>query len=768
MATAGLLNSNPLGIGSGGQSSISMASLNQKTPTQIAKAAKVAENKTAILNTTAVTVKPTELAVGQVAKFTNAKGKTEYYVGTATGGVSKAVSKVSDAVSQVNKQVATAEKIQRTALESSQKIEIAEVKQELTKQGLSKKAINTIVNAEKAANTIETKQVAGLLSTAGLQYVNRDAANAFVASPTKAAPLKSLLDYSDTIIAPVIQANIKSANDEVAKFQMIYGLTEPYFKTDSRNITGIGPGAIHAAIDGGDKLVWDATTNSYKQSDTLAAFNNKQEGLMAGDAMSKWSARAINMITDMGTTIGQKANVVDVDGNKVVYSGDTGTLDPYGNQKTLVDTGTTDNAGNKIWTQESRADTKYTKVGMTRFYLQDANGGFTYAGIADTSSQRIKKENSLGQIAGMVLSAAATVWGVPFIANNIIGPLMGLAEGAATSSALAMGVSGALVGGAVAGATGQNILTGAALGGIGSAAYTALSNAATAARGWENLFNQVASGDMSSFTSAIAEAKPIADAAIAGAGGAEGVIAETVKAADELAQVGVNVADPTASIGGTPDFVDTSGMRVDLPSGPDVVGPYSTSGVSGMNPSVAGGLDPFAPVTIGDGLLWSNPSLWDSVSNLDYTAPPSLLDSAKAAIGDAASKAGDFVKDNKLETAIAVAGIAPSVVTALTPPPEPPKDPIYTGGGLIPDPKYVNPPQMTIDPALYTSPGLIGANTPATGGNWNQYYNNLFKRQGVGAGNYLGYDLMNRLGDIPPELMGLLGTGATSGQTTGV
>ena len=757
MATAGLLNSNPLGIGSGGQSSISMASLNQKTPTQIAKAAKVAENKTAILNTTAVTVKPTELAVGQVAKFTNAKGKTEYYVGTATGGVSKAVSKVSDAVSQVNKQVATAEKIQRTALESSQKIEIAEVKQELTKQGLSKKAINTIVNAEKAANTIETKQVAGLLSTAGLQYVNRDAANAFVVSPTKVAPLKSLLDYSDTAYAPTIQTNIQAARDEVAKFQVLYGLTEPYFKTDSRNITGIGPGAIHAAIDGGDKLVWDATTNSYKQSDTLAAFNNKQEGLMAGDAMSKWSARAINMITDMGTTIGQKANVVDVDGNKVVYSGDTGTLDPYGNQKTLVDTGTTDNAGNKIWTQESRADTKYTKVGMTRFYLQDANGGFTYAGIADTSSQRIKKENSLGQIAGMVLSAAATVWGVPFIANNIIGPLMGLAEGAATSSALAMGVSGALVGGAVAGATGQNILTGAALGGIGSAAYTALSNAATAARGWENLFNQVASGDMSSFTSAIAEAKPIADAAIAGAGGAEGVIAETVKAADELAQVGVNVADPTASIGGaTTPGIDFStapaGSGIDWnaipPGGPSInlgfgnVGQLGSNLItSGLPDNVKSLIDQTPPLPSSIDML--NADQW---ANVGTSAPPPPA--PPNGLIDAATK---FIQENKLPVAVAAAGVVPEVVAALNPP-EPPKDPIYTGGGLIPDPKYVN--QQTID--------------PSTGGNWNQYYNNLFKRQGVGAGNYLGYDLMNRLGDIPPELMGLLGTGATSGQTTGV
>jgi hypothetical protein len=66
-----------------------------------------------------------------------------------------------------------------------------------------------------------------------------------------------------------------------------------------------------------------------------------------------------------------------------------------------------------------------------------------------------------------------------------------------------------------------------------------------------------------------------------------------------------------------------------------------------------------------------------------------------------------------------------------------PKEPVYTSPEL--------------NPAMLGTPGVT---------DWNQYYNNLFKRQGVGAGQYLGYDIMNKLGDIPPELMGLLGTSA--------
>jgi len=62
---------------------------------------------------------------------------------------------------------------------------------------------------------------------------------------------------------------------------------------------------------------------------------------------------------------------------------------------------------------------------------------------------------------------------------------------------------------------------------------------------------------------------------------------------------------------------------------------------------------------------------------------------------------------------------------------------------------------------VYTSPELNPAMLGTSGvTDWNQYYNNLFKRQGVGAGQFLGYDIMNKLGDIPPELMGLLGTSA--------
>ena len=42
-------------------------------------------------------------------------------------------------------------------------------------------------------------------------------------------------------------------------------------------------------------------------------------------------------------------------------------------------------------------------------------------------------------------------------------------------------------------------------------------------------------------------------------------------------------------------------------------------------------------------------------------------------------------------------------------------------------------------------------------------FNNLFERQGVGAGQYLGYDLLNNPNVAPPDVMSLLGQTAIPG-----
>lgn len=727
--------------------------------------------KTAVLNAVVVDAKPTTLGVGEVVKLTNDKGKVEYYVGTTTGQASKPISTLSKAVSAVNTQVKKSENIQTTALKTSQKIELAEIKQELTNQGLPAKDIKTILSNEDKANKAEVKQLSGLLSTDGLQYVSRDpSTNAFTTSANKPINgLTSLLAYNDPSKAPVIQNNIKSANDEVAKFQMTYGITQDFVPTGKNTTQGLNPYAIYQAIDKGDKLVFDATTNTYKPTEALAAAKGDQSGLMSGTSISKASARALGLITNTGVSVGQKANVsVDSNGNYLVRStakdAQGNYIDPYGKQKPLVDTGEKDQAGNSIYTMEARDDSKHNKVGVTSIYIKQPDGSFTLAGNADTSYTYIPKANIGKMVAGIALATFASAVGMPFIATNLVGPMLGMTAAEAATSSLAMGISGALVGGAVAGATGQNVLTGAALGGIGSAAYTALNQASQAAGGWSNLLDQVKAGDMSSFSTGITQAKPIADAAISAGGGIDNLAVETATHTQDLANAGIDTANLTGSVNNvtanagidfsqvTPATSGNAGINLLGDIGAGGPGINITSGIGEQlaqnaiantitDPTLQGLINsaPITPAQTGLDVL--NNTQWANVGT-SSASQPSLLDNIT-----------NFVSDNPWSTAAAVGGVvAPAVIGALTP--NMPSTPNYTA------------PLLTS-----STPGSNGSNGTT---DWNSYYNNLFKRQGVGAGNYLGYDLMNRLGDIPPELMGLLGTsaqpttGVTSGQTAGV
>lgn len=704
------------------------------------------------LNATVVDAKPTSLGVGEVVKFTNAKNKVEYYVGTATGGVSKPLTTVSKASDAVKTQVAAAEKIQTTALTTAHKIELAEIKQELKAKGIPTAKINSIIEAEKTANTAELKAVKGLLSPVGLQYATRAADNTFTTSTTPpATSLQSLLTYNDPVIAPTVKANIQQANDNVAKFQLTYGVTQPFYQTGKHTTTGVNPYAIYEAIDKGDKLVYNDTTKLYEPTPALAKYKGDQDGLMSGTDISKASARAIGLITNLETGIGSKANVdVDSKGNYIVRSAVT-DADPYGKQNPLVDTGEKDLAGNPIYTMEARDDSKKNKVGVTSIYVQNPDNSFTYMGVADTSYQYVKS-SVLKQIATVGAGVFMASVGVPWLAANLVAPMTGLAAG----SVAATGVAGAISGAALAAASGQDILTGAALGGVGTAAFKALEIAATNAGGWGNLLDQVKAGDMTSFSTGVAQAKPIADAAITAGGGIDNLVAET--ATNVANTAGTNVADTTnlpnvsnntnAGIDFSqvsPATLDNAGINLSGNIGAGGANLNLTTGTGAQlaqnalantisNPSVSGLINsaPVTPATTGLDLL--NNSQW---ANVGKPADGGLLDSIK----DVGQSVLDYATANPLTTATFVGGtVIPGIANALTPTPKEP---------------------------TYTAPLLVSGQTPSTGvTDWKQYYNNLFKREGVGAGQYLGYDLMNRLGDIPPELMGLLGTSAQATPTT--
>jgi hypothetical protein len=701
------------------------------TPAQKAAAAQTKAVKTSVLAASVVDAKPASIPPGEVVKLTNDKGKVEYYVGTYDGKVSAPLKSVSSAVSTVNTQIKKAEAVQATALRTSQKIELAETKQALAEAGLPKSEISKIVKAETAANTAELTQFKGLLAEPMLQYGTRDpATNAFVASTTPTPTPTSLLTYNDPVLAPTIQANITSARDAVAEFQLSKGITEP-FLLGGDTTSGINQYAIYQALDNGSIVATkdaNGTTTGYTVSPEVAAAKGDQSGLMDATGMSKASARALGLVLNNDLMIGGKANVVvDGKGNYLVYGANG--ADRYGTQKPLVDTGRVDGQGNKIFAEVSTDNSKRNLVSVVSNYVQQPDGSFKYGGVDSTDYTHIEGFNPIKSlvIAGLAggLGAAA-------------GALSGLSGTAANT------LTGAVTGAAGAGLSGNNVLTGGLLGALGGFSVGELQSAAQAAGGYDNLLSQVGSGDFSSFTGTIPNA---GTQAIANVGTTMPPAGPNVTGTDltnygttGTTGLGSNMTYNTSAVGqGIKLGLDSAGNYIDLATNL----PFTGSGIN------------FAKDAAGKFILDAAGNVLDAATNLPYKGEGvNLINFDTGAYVQPSANLGDGLLDK-------VKDIGSNVVGNLGWPGA------IAGAGLVGS-TVANALTKVPEAPTYTAPLLNNAMMPTNQvTDWNQYYNNLFKRQGVGAGNYLGYDIMNRLGDIPPELMGLLGTSAQATPASG-
>jgi hypothetical protein len=175
----------------------------------------------------------------------------------------------------------------------------------------------------------------------------------------------------------------------------------------------------------------------------------------------------------------------------------------------------------------------------------------------------------------------------------------------------------------------------------------------------------------------------------------------------------------------------------------------------GFNPN-AGGIgfqvspEDFFPTPTGTGL--TPPSGVNANINR-YIPPtsPSIFDELVRGAGDVADEAYRYIRANPLDAL----GIGAGLIGAVS------STPVQAGGGAG------RPPRLAEDINLDTPIAGTG-NFPGMGGpiDFNAFMN-LYQRGGLGAGQYLGYDLINRLGDIPAET--LLGTpifGGNIGQTS--
>jgi hypothetical protein len=762
----------------------SMSSIGQLTPAQKAAAAQTKAVTDKVKTLTAVTVdaKPAALSPGEVVKLTNDKGKVEYYVGTYDGKLSKPLTSVSSAVSAVNTQIKKAEAVQATALRTAQKIELAETKQALKDAGLPTKEINAILATEKKANTEELTQYKGLLAEPMLQYGVRDAAtNTFVNNvvngvTTPAAAPKSLLTLDDPVLTPKVQANIQSANDAVAEFQLLKGITQPFLRSGNTT-SGINQYAIYQALDNGSIIATkdaDGVTTGYTVSPEVAKAKGDQSGFMDATGMSKASARALGLVLNNDVVISGKANVVtDANDNHYVY--DASGADRYGTQKPLFDTGRVVDSGkkdangnpimNKVFAEVSTDNSKRNLVSVVSNYIQQPDNTFTYGGIDSTDYTHIEGFNPIKALVIAGMSAGA---------GMATGPLTGL------TGAVGNTVSGAVAGGLGAALSGSNIIKGGLLGALGGFTLGEVRAAAQAAGGYDNLLGQVGTGNLSSFTQAAQDAAAFANSAAGSASGADG--GGGGYAGGGESQASINFGDTSVAQGGFPNATNLANTTVnDYLNAYNLDGTLKTidlanSGYYTDGTKITGGatntsyidnaLDRFkldnwsndqtmvenftGGKAIDNGIPGVNPDgtfKQIDLSNSDYytdgtprvvtpsVTPNGLLDTIK--------NAGSSVVDTLGVggTILAAGTVIPAIVKAVTPEPK-------------------------TDNTVYTAPLINNVMMPTNKvPNLVQNYNNLFNRQGVGAGQYLGYDYLNNI-NIPPELMGLLGTSAQARPTS--
>jgi hypothetical protein len=804
-----------------------MANLNATSRTSSTTQSSV--SRTVVLAADVVDAKPAPgtLDVGEVVKLTNDNGKVEYYVGTADGGISKPLSSVSSAVSQVTTQVNRAEKIQTAALNSSNKIEISELRDSLEDQGLSTTDINKIIKEEKAINATESTQLKSLLAEPGLQYGVRDAAtNTFVNNAvngvtTQTTPPTSLLTYNDPVYSgPATQA-IQKANDAVTEFQLLHGMTQQ-FEGKGDNQVGIDPYNIYQALDGNHiETIRDPVTNKvidYKFSDAVAKSGGDQSGLMnaiGGDDFGKYEARALVQILSTNSLLGQpvavstdakgnlfvNATTLDANGRPIAQKDANGNpIDRYATQNALVDTGekiqvgTNKETGEPIYGQvfaELATDnSKRNKVSVVSTYIKQPDGTFTFGGVTDMAYTHIDKMG-VGDIAKAVAIGAASI-----AAGYYAGPLLNLSGTAAT-----------LAGGAVAGATGaaltgRNVLTGALTGAVLAYGADAVQQAAQAAGGYSNLGNQILNRDFSAFSGATTNAGiklgldaagNVIDATTGLPFGGQGV---ALNAGTVLnANTGINLLNGAGSVigsqilgqaagGGTlGNLISTSGGAGGTTAG-DILG-ANMGGVGDIANQV--NLNPITNVPGGSaGINLSvnaNGQIVDNATGLPFSGPGIKLGlDAAGNIIDATTglpftgpginvinpTTGTYVNTTGGNTTTTSGGntsggggngglLGNDTLT----------NTLAIGGGVL----AVNKLKDALTPKApaeetYTAPLLVAGKAPMTQvPNFAQNYNNLFNRQGVGAGQFLGYDYLKNI-NVPPELMGLLGTSAQARPTS--
>ena len=373
---------------------------------------------------------------------------------------------------------------------------------------------------------------------------------------------------------------------------------------------------------------------------------------------------------------------------------------------------------------------------------------------------------------GQILIGVGTGLLLPGAASLVAGAL---GTGTVASSVIA----GGLLGAAGSAITGGDILTGALMGGAGGAfsGYigtqgglgNTLKNAGfSISDDIASTLNRFVSGNTVASADDIFAAKATISAAQAAGGlsdDAARVAMETIEGvaqeADALGRAGFRLTPNQVE-----DFLTTPTGGGTLPAVPTPVpGSGLGSGIGmggtgvGINPNAPGigfNINPedFIPTPVGAGTL---PPPTGVNLNIDARIPPPIgagtlppttpspnvptdtglsgaLRDVEGTIRRGVDDAIDFVKENPLTSA----AVAASIVG------QPPQSSVET---IVPLPAWVT------DPSQSAVLGRIQAAQAARPAPMPNLFNAQFQRGGLGAGQFIGYDLLNRTGDIPQQTL---------------
>ncbi len=625
------------------------------------------------------------------------------------------------------KVIKKAETQQKQALKDAQKAEVKFLKAE----GASKQE----VKAEQKANTQEFKDAKGLLSAQGLQYIPQRAEDGYIRS--------NVGTYAETYAA-AIQPKIEQAIGLLSEYNIPQSTTR---ETDDATIqTGMSLNnayALSAARASGQPITAELLKAQYGNYVSGA---NKQANIF--NAVNRFAT------DDAITASDFTKNLKAVKGQENLFTSKIGG-------------GTTG-----VFQYNPETDT-YNYLSATPVKVTEKDGGF----LSSLPGQLL-----VGVAGGLLLGPTASLLAT--------GSTAGAATLASTIGA------GALLGAAGSALTGGDILTGALTGGIGGGAMFGIGQAG----GLGNVINRTGIRLPTNVTNALnylvsgvgtptAQNAQLAADVLTASGlptTADDIIGSIARETTEAGfPAGSNILDDFAPRGGIMNQVNPN-VVTNIPGTGFTAGSLTTPGGYGLTSAVPGVSEAvqnsFANVAFanadevinaarqaaqaagqnisltmpgGTQIVTSTPT--GSISYRDFPQRPGLFDELAQGARGLADDAYRAIRENPLE-ALGLAGALASGVG---------------GGGTTTGGGVGRPPRLAPDIDL-TEPGQFGPGGGAIPGfgpgnlDFNAFMD-LYRRGGLGAGQYLGYDLARMLGDIPaqtllgtPTLGGMIGQAPTS------